>query len=68
MIVRPNSLAPLTDEWKVMDEPERVNTPKEIYFMDEDETVNTDNYFKENGNKICLGPNSPTLNKTLMES
>ena len=51
-----------------MDEPERVNTPKEIYFMDEDETVNTDNYFKENGNKICLGPNSPSLNKTLMES
>ena len=55
MIVRPNSPAPLTDEWKVMDEPERVYTPREKYFM-------------ENGNKICLGPNSPTLNKTLTES
>ena len=71
MIVRPNSPpAPLTDEWKFMDEHERVNTPKEIYFMDEHDRVNTtkETYFMENGNKICLGPNSPTLNETLMEA
>ena len=56
MIVRPNSPAPLTDEWKVMDEHERVNTPEDMAFME------------QNGNKIYLGPNSPTLNKTLTES
>ena len=55
MIVRPNSPAPLTDEWKVMDEHERVNTPEERAFIDK-------------GNKIYLRPNSPTLNKTLTEA
>ena len=35
MIVRPNSPAPLTEEWKVMDEHERVNTPEERAFLDE---------------------------------
>ena len=40
MIVRPNSPAPLTDEWKVMDEHERVNTPEDM---------------KQNGNKFIQG-------------
>ena len=54
LILTENSPALLTDEWKVMDEHERVNTPEERAVG--------------KGNKIYLGPNSPTLNKTLTEA